>query len=171
MYITVITILRVLHIVGSVAWIGGGMFLVNVVFPTVKEAGPDGGKFMQAVGRSGRLSRLFAISAVTTFLSGLVLYGMMRYDRALMTGSLAAITLTIGAGLGLLAFLHGIFGSGAAANRSAALAKEIAARNAPPTPEQVQLGQTLAGENMRHGMISMVLGGLALLFMAAAQTI
>lgn len=167
----VITLLRLIHIFGAVAWIGGAMFLVNVILPTVKDAGPDGGKFMQAVGRSGRLTRLFTMASISTFLAGLLLYGAMRYDRALMTGSLAAITLTIGAVIGLLAFLHGIFGSGAVARRSTALAKEIASRNGPPTPEQMQLGQALAASSARQAMISMTLGALALLFMAAAQTI
>jgi hypothetical protein len=147
------------------------MFLMSVVLPTAKEAGPDGAKFMQWVGRTGRLSRLFTIAAITTFLSGLILYPLLRYDRLMAAGSLPAITLTIGAVFGTLAFLHGIFGSGAVARKSAALAKDMASRNGPPSPEQIQQGQALAASSARQAMISVMLGSLALLFMAAAQTI
>ena len=56
-------------------------------------------------------------------------------------------------------------------NQWKALAKEIAARNGPPTPEQMQLGQSLAARSAQQALISMSLGALALLFMAAAQTL
>jgi hypothetical protein len=167
----IITILRLLHIFGAVAWIGGGMFLISVVIPSVRDAGADGAKFMQAVGRSGRLTRMFTGASSTTFLAGLILYPLLGYPTMMSKGSLPAIILTIGAVFGLLAFLHGIFGAGAVARKSTALAKEIAARNGPPSPEQIQLGQSLAARSAQQAMVSVALGSLALLFMAAAQTI
>ncbi len=167
----IVTLLRLLHIFGAVAWTGGGIFLISVVLPTVKDAGPDGVKFMQWVGRTGRLTRLFTLASSTTFLSGLILYPLLNYPGAMADGSLPAITLTIGAVIGLLAFLHGIFGAGAVARKMAALAKEIASRNGPPTPEHIQLGQSLAASSSRQATVSVTLGALALLFMAAAQTI
>ncbi len=165
-----ISLLRVLHIFGSVAWIGGGIFLISVILPTANEAGADGAKFMQWVGRTGRLTKLFTAASITTTLAGLILYPSMSYPALMSTGDLGAIFLTIGAVIGLLAFLHGIFGSGAVARRSAALAKELASRNGPPAPEQIQKGQALGVSMRRHAAMSVTMGALALLFMSAAQT-
>jgi hypothetical protein len=144
--------------------------LISVVQPTVNDAGVDGTKFMQWVGRTGRLTRLFTVASITTFLSGLIVYPLLNYPSAMAGGSLPAIILTIGAVFGLLAFLHGIFGAGAVARKMAALGQEIASRNGPPTPEQIQLGQALAVRSQGQSRVSVILGSLALLFMAAAQT-
>jgi len=166
----VVLILRLLHIFGAFAWIGGGMFLTAVILPTVQAAGPDGGKFMQWVGRTGKLTSLFTGAALTTTIAGLILlYPTSGGFSAAWFGTTPGIVLSIGALFGLAAFFHGIFGAGAVARKTATLAKEMAARNGPPAPEQIQMAQALGASSARQARISLILGALALLFMAAAQ--
>jgi uncharacterized membrane protein len=166
----IVALLRVIHVFGAFAWIGGGMFLLSVVLPTVQAAGPEGGKFMQWVGRTGNLTRMFTAASLTTIVAGVLLYfptsGNFNADW-LRTGH--GIVLTIGALIGLLAFFHGIFGAGAVARRSSALAREMASRNGPPAPEQIQQMQALGASSARQAAISVTLGSLALIFMTAAQ--
>jgi uncharacterized membrane protein len=169
--VLIVTILRILHIFGAVAWIGGGMFMTSVVLPSAKDAGADGAKFMQAVGRSGRLVRLFTGASITTTLAGLILYPMLQYPTLMSAGSLGAIILTIGALVGILTFLHGIFGSGSVSRKMVNLSKEMASRNGPPTPEQIQLAQSLATRSANQAAISVAMGSITLLLMAAAQTL
>ena len=167
----VVLILRLAHIFGAFAWIGGAMFLNSVVLPTAKEAGPDGAKYMQWIGRTGRLTRVFTGASITTVVAGLLLFFPTSGNfNGAWLGSAHGIVLSIGAVIGLLAFLHGIFGSGAVARRAAALAKEMASRNGPPAPEQIQQAQALGASTARQAMISMAIGALALLFMVAAQS-
>jgi hypothetical protein len=166
-----LTALRIIHIFGAVVWIGGGIFMVSVVAPTAAAAGPDGAKFLQWIGRIGRLGRLFAIGAMATTLAGALLFWPVsgNFNRAWLT-SPHGLTLTIGAVFGLLAFGHGLGVSGRLSAQSSALAREMASRNGPPTPEQLLAAQQLGARTSRASVQSVILGSLALLFMAAAQT-
>ena len=166
-----LTILRVIHIFAAVFWAGGAFFVVRVLLPTVQEAGPDGGKFMQRLAMSGRLTKGFAIASGVTVLSGALAFwpatgGLnMGYLR-----SGPGIVLTIGAIFGLLAFLHGTFITAPVARRSGELAKQMAARQGPPEPEQLKEAQALGAKLGENAVHSAILIALALLGMAAAQT-
>lgn len=167
----VVLLLRIIHIFAAFAWIGGAMFLNGMVLPTVRAAGPDGAKFMQWVGRTGNLTRLFTAASITTVVAGALLFFPTsgNFNGAWLSSG-HGIVLSIGAVIGILALLHGIFGAGAVARKSGALAKEMASRNGPPAPEQIQQAQALGAASARQAMISMIMGSLALLFMAAAQS-
>ena len=73
-----IILLRVIHIFTAAYWAGGSFFVLAVLLPTVQESGPDGGKFMQRLGMSGRLSRNFAIASGLNILTGLAAYVLIR---------------------------------------------------------------------------------------------
>src|SRR5688572_8368823 len=120
-----LTLMRVIHIFAAVFWAGGVFFLLRVILPTVQEAGPDGGKFMQRLGMSGRLSKSLAIASGLTVVSGLLAYFPIYRGNPFTTGP--GTVLTIGAIFGLLAFLHGMFVSAPVARRSGELAKVMAA--------------------------------------------
>jgi uncharacterized membrane protein len=160
-----IVLLRVIHIFASVLWVGGGLFFISVIAPAVREAGQDGGKFMQWVARQGRLSAMFAAASGTTFLSGLILYPLLNYQDRL--GTLSGIVLSIGAVFGFLGFLHGLFVTGRLARQMTTLVKEPAA--GPPTPEKLQAMQALGAKQNEAAIHSVMLTSLALLFMSASQ--
>ncbi|MCC7358978.1 MAG: hypothetical protein IT317_05850 [Anaerolineales bacterium] len=126
---------------------------------------------MSWVGRTGRLVNFLTAAAITTVAAGLLLFipTSGNFSGAWLS-STHGIVLSTGAVIGLLAFFHGIFGAGAAARKSGALAKEMAAQNGPPTPEQMQLAQALGAATARHAMISLALGAVTLLFMAGAES-
>jgi len=160
-----VVLLRVIHIFAAVLWVGGGLFFIAVIAPTVREAAADGGKFMQHVARSGRVGRTFAAAAGATFLSGLILYPLLGYESRM--GTISGIVLTIGAVFGLLGFLHGIFISGKMARQLTALANEMA--GGPPAPEKIQAMQALAAKQGEAAVHSVILTSAALLFMSASQ--
>lgn len=162
-----IVLLRVIHIFSAVLWVGGGLFFISVIAPTVRDAGPDGGKFMLWVARQGRLARTFAAASGTTFLSGLILYPLLTYHDRL--GTISGIVLTIGAVFGLLGFLHGIFITGRMSGQMTAIAQEIAGKQGPPAPEKLQAMQALGAKQGEAAVHSVIMTSLALLFMAASQ--
>jgi putative copper export protein len=165
-----IVLMRVIHILSAVYWAGASFFLVRVLLPTLQEAGPDGGKFMQRLAMSGRLSRGFAIASGLTVVSGIVAYLLIPTYRGNPFASFGpAAVLTIGAVFGLLAFLHGAFVTGPVSRRSGALAKEMAARQGPPDPEQLREAQALGAKMGKYATHSAILIALALLGMAAAD--
>lgn len=162
-----LTVMRVIHIFAAVFWAGGLFFTLSVLLPTVREAGPDGGKFMQRLAMSGRLSRSFTIASGITVLSGLLIYFFIYKGNPFTSGP--GTVLTIGAIFGALGFLHGAFITGPVSRRSGALAKAMAARQGPPEPEQLKEAQALGARLARNALHSGILVALALLGMAAAQ--
>ena len=167
-----VTVLRIIHIFGAVTWVGGGIFLVSILSPTVREAGADGGRFMLQLAKYGRMGRILTGAAILTVLAGALLFwptsGGLNSDW-LKTPQ--GITLTIGSIFGIVAMLHGAFATGPITVKMGALAKEILGRQGPPPPELMKEAQALGARLGTNSIISLALGALALLFMAAAQTI
>lgn len=165
-----IVLMRVIHIFAAVIWAGTAFFLVRVILPTSQEAGPDGIKFMQRLGASGRLSRIFGMASGLTIVSGIVAYFLIPTYRGNPFEFIGpSAVLTIGAVFGLLAFLHGMLVSGPITRRSGELAKQMAARQGPPDPEQIKEAQALGAKLSTNATHSFILVMLALLFMSAAE--
>ncbi len=167
-----LTVLRVIHIFAAVTWVGGTIFVVSVLTPTVQAAGPDGGRFMMHVARLGRLANVLTISAIGTVVAGLLLYWPTSggLNSAWLT-SAHGITLTIGALIGIAAMLHGVFATGPITRKMGVIATDILKRQGPPPTDLMKEAQGLAAKLGTNVNISMIMGALALLFMAAAQTI
>ncbi len=167
-----VTVFRILHIFAATFWAGGAFFLVGVLLPTVQAAGPDGGKFMQRLALSGRLSKAFAIASGITVVSGaLVFYPLTGNLNMDYLRSGPGIVLTIGAIFGILAFLHGNFITAPVSRRAGELAKQMVARQGPPDPEQLKEAQALGSKLGESAMHLAILIALALLGMAAAESI
>ncbi|MGH7519023.1 MAG: hypothetical protein ACREOC_16420 [Gemmatimonadales bacterium] len=66
-------LLRLVHIVLGVLWVGMMVFTVVFLTPAVQDAGPDGGKVMTALQRRGVMT-VMPILALGTLLSGIWLY-------------------------------------------------------------------------------------------------
>ena len=165
----VIVLLRVIHIFAAAYWAGGSFFMLRVLLPTVQEAGPDGGKFMQRLAMSGRLSKGFAIASGLTILSGLLAYFVIPTYRGNPFATGQGTVLTLGAIFGLLAFLHGMLITSRLTRRSGELAKQMAARQGPPDPELLKEAQSVGAKMGESAMHSFILIALAMLGMAAAQ--
>ena len=167
-----LTVLRIIHIFSAVTWVGGGIFLLSVLSPTVRDAGPDGGRFMLQVAKYGRLGRVLTISSILTVLAGILLYYPTTngLDQAYLKTA-NGITLTIGAIIGILALLHGAFVTGPITRKMGVIAKQILDQKGPPPADLLKEAQALGMKLGSNSGISVGLASLALLFMAAAQTI
>src|SRR5258708_30491115 len=102
-----LAIFRIIHIFSSVTWVGGGIFLLSVLTPTVRDAGPDGGRFMLQLSKYGRLGRLLTMSSIVTVAAGILLYSPTTnsLDQSHLR-SPNAITLTLRAIVRPPAFFH-----------------------------------------------------------------
>jgi len=121
----VLIVLRVLHIVFGVYWVGAILFFVTFLQPGVRDAGPDGMKVVQQIIRRGYLNILPAIAG-TTILAGLALYWI---DARAMDGAwMASGTgrgFTVGATAAIVAFLVGVFVMRASTIRAIGLAQSL----------------------------------------------
>ena len=66
-------LLRIVHVVGGVFWVGAMLFVSLFLMPAVTDAGPDGGKVMAGIQRR-RFMTIVPIIAITVMLAGIVLY-------------------------------------------------------------------------------------------------
>ena len=103
----VVTILRLLHIVGGLVWVGAAIVMSCYIEPALDKAGADGNRIMRRLYSETSFPRLIPISALVTTVAGLLLYGLLSYHEAL--SSSMGVVLTLGALAGLLAFAHGYF--------------------------------------------------------------
>src|SRR5207253_1443809 len=85
--------------------------------------------------------------------------------------TLPRITLTLGALVGIAAFLHGIFVSGRTAARMKVVADQILATQGPPPPDKLKEAQALGAKLGSGVILTAAMGSIALILMAAAQTI
>jgi len=167
-----ITLLRVIHIFSAVTWVGGSIFMASVIGPTVRAAGPDGGRFMMRMASVGQLARVLTISGILTILAGLLLFWPTSggLNGAWLSSS-HGITLTLGALFGIAAFLHGFLVSGRTSAKMKVVADQILATQGPPPPDKLQEAQALGAKLGSGVMITVTLASIALILMAAAQTI
>jgi uncharacterized membrane protein len=125
--------LILLHVAFGILWAGGGAVLGLFVVPAVLDAGPAGGAVMAGAIKR-RMPLLLTLSAAIVVLTGVRLY-MLRFSTAWL-GTPEGIVLSLGAVLGLGAFVLGVFVQKPTAERLGALAAEVARSGAPPTPAQ-----------------------------------
>lgn len=156
--------LLILHVLAATFWVGTTLFMVLFLEPTVAALGPDGGKFMQKLIGSTRLSPALAATALLTVLTGLAMYGPVTGNSmAVMLGD--RLPLTIGAIAGILSAITGGAMNGRASARMQALGKEIGAKKGPPAPEQLAEMQKLQATLRQGSRITAILMVIALVGM------
>jgi uncharacterized membrane protein len=131
---TVTLVLRVIHILCGVYWAGTLFFLSTMLQPAVAEAGPEGGKVVQALTRR-RLLDIVPGMAILTIISGIELY--RRASGGFSTdwmGTAPGLSLTIGSLAALVAFTIGMTVLRPSAKRTGPLAQS--AQQMPEGPER-----------------------------------
>jgi uncharacterized membrane protein len=118
------------HVLFGIVWAGGAIMAGFFIIPSVLEAGPAGGMVMAGVTKR-KLPVFLSISATLVLLTGVRLYMLRFNSQWLVTPE--GLALTIGAILGLGAFILGLFVQKPAAEKLGALAAKVAASGAPPT--------------------------------------
>jgi uncharacterized membrane protein len=111
-------LLRLVHIVGGIFWVGAMFLMAGFLIPTARATGRDGGKFMQHLMQQRKLPVYLASAMLLTVVSGFILYGRL----------VAAI---LGASLGMAI-------SGTAARRMATIGQTVA-QGGPSAEQQAEM--------------------------------
>jgi uncharacterized membrane protein len=161
-----VIVLRLLHIISGVFWVGSSLMVYLIISPTVAATAETGQKFMAHLITKARLSTRIAISAILTVLAGGWLY---LIDSQGLTSSWRSSGPGLGFGIGgLFAIIGLIFGLmiGKNSNILGNLAAEIQGK---PTPEQLSKIQAAQKQLSYAGPISTIALILALICMATAR--
>lgn len=163
----VLVLLRLLHIVAAVSWIGLGGVMTLYVVPLAVTSGEAGYHYLKSLFVRTAYTRLIPAIAGTTTLAGILLYLVGNASTHFtQTGNMV---LGIGALAGLAATIHG----GALTGRATtALNNELAkipdGNQSVPAASLTQLN-SLATTLLSHARISFVLMVIALVCMGSAR--
>jgi uncharacterized membrane protein len=170
MNIYLLLLLRVVHIVAGVSWVGGAVVQTLFVEPSVRATAPESRKFMQYfMGRRNYGAFMGATSALTVLAGALLFWRSSGGFQWAWMRSGPGLMFTLGSVVGIVVFLWGMLLIGPRAGRMTALGQAIAAAGGPPTPAQVAELNRLDKEMNFIGRVDFVLLLVALLAMATAR--
>ena len=167
---TYMVVLRVVHILAGVFWVGAALTTLLFIQPTARELGPAAGPFMMHLAGRKRLIDYVLSAAGLTVLAGLLMYWRVTLGLDLdVIGSAYGISLTIGAlcAIAALAIGGSIVRPGIMA--TLAIGREVAASGGAPTPEQAAQMQAIQRRSTAAGKAIVPLLIVAVIGMAAAR--
>ena len=163
-------VLRLLHIIGGMFWVGSVVILAGFLLPAQRSAGAAGRSVMQEIMGRQRLGMWTGIAAFATILSGFALYGR---NAALSDGTWPGSPTGIGYGIGALAALLALgLGMGIgrpAGRRLQRLGATLEASGGPPDAAIVREMERLQRRATGVVRIATVLLLLAAAMMATAR--
>ncbi len=157
------TILRLIHILSAIFWMGSTLFMGLILMPIVSRSGEEGRKLMQKL--VPPVHKTMTIVGALAVLSGLRLYAFYsdNFDPAAMFRY--RLPLTLGAMAGIAALLVGYFGQGSAGKKLLSLEAQMALQKQPPTPQQEAQFSSLQTRLRWGSLLEMLLMVLAVLGM------
>jgi uncharacterized membrane protein len=162
-------VLRLLHVIGAILWVGGMSFSTFFVMPAVAQAGPAAGPVMAGFQRR-KVFVWMPVIAIVTILSGfrLLMIVSSNFSSAYLSTPTGR-TFTISAVIGLLAFLIGMIVTRPAMTRMGLLSAEAAnATEARRAEIQAELA-TIRARNARITLLVTILLLIAAAGMAVAR--
>jgi hypothetical protein len=134
---TLTIVLRLIHILGGIFWVGAMILLAGFLIPTVRATGREGGRFMQTLMQQQRLQFYLGLAA----LSGVTMYARLAAaTHGAWAGSRPGIAYGVGAAAAILAAAAGGGISGSAGRKMLALGQAIGTA-APSAEQQAELGR------------------------------
>lgn len=130
---TLVLILRLLHIIGGVFWVGGAVAVNFFVAPTMRATGDAGKQFAGHLMGRTQFSQFMMYSGIVSIVAGFILYGI---DSSWFTSAWQSSGPGIGFGIGALFALIGMVTgimNGSNNRKMASLGAQIQGK---PTPEQ-----------------------------------
>jgi uncharacterized membrane protein len=161
-----IWLLRIIHIVGGVIWVGGTLIMTFFIGPTVSATDEAGQRFVRHLMNNLKFSNRMAAASGSTVLAGLILYWIdsQGFTSPWMTSG-AGRGFGIGAAFALIGFVYGLL-IGRTTKAMAQLGAQI--QGNPSSAQLAQL-QTIRKQQATYSTIATVTLLLAVIFMAIAR--
>jgi hypothetical protein len=163
---TLTVILRLVHILAGIFWVGTVFLLAGFLIPTVRETGRDGGRFIQHLMQQRRLQLFLGSAMGLTILSGLLMYArVVATTQGTWAGTPPGIAFGLGGAAAILGAAAGAIISGGAARRMAALGASVGVTG-PSSEQQGEIGRLQArmalGTQVAAGLLAVAAGGMAI---------
>ena len=162
-------VLRVIHIVSGIAWVGAGALVVLYIRPTLFALGPDAEKVVNELFVRRKLPVYFAVVSTLTVLAGALLYWRASGLQWVFVTRPTGLGLTIGAVAGLVAWPIAILALPRAFAGVGEVGAEMKAAGGPPTPELIGRLRAAQARITRLSYVLLTLLTVAAVFMAIAR--
>jgi len=159
-----VSLLRLLHIVSAVLWMGIGFTMVVFIQPAIQNE--SGFRFMKTLYAKTRINTAYPVTAVLTTLCGILLYLSGSMNRFSQTGN---IVLGIGALAGLLAFGHGAAALGPLTSKLSAQLAAALPEGSTATADSLAMLEMSLAKYQRQARVALVLTLIALVGMGLAR--
>jgi uncharacterized membrane protein len=165
-----VILLRIIHIVAGVFWVGAALTGTFFLAPAARSSGQEGQKFIQTLMERLRFRAAISVAAILTILAGFLLYARDSggFQQSWITSSVG-LGFTIGALAGIASLLYGAVVMGPTGKKFGELAEAIQAQGGPPTSEQQSQMAKLNERISTASHINTALLVIALLAMATAR--
>jgi uncharacterized membrane protein len=163
--IYLIWLLRIIHIVGGIIWVGGTLTMTFFIGPTIAATADAGQKFVGHLMNNLKFSKRMTAAAGSTVLAGFLLFGLDARAGAAWLRSGMGIGLSIGAVFAIIGLIFGIL-IGRTTNAMAQLGTQFQGK---PTNEQMTQMQAIRKQQATYSNISTIALILAVIFMATAR--
>jgi len=160
-----IWLLRIIHIVGGVFWVGGTLIMTFFIGPTVGATAEAGQKFVGHLMNNLKFSNRMSAAAGLTVLAGVILFGLDARAGSAWLRSGMGLGLSIGAGFAVIGFIFGIL-----VGRTAKAMADLGAKmQGKPSTDQISQMQAIGKQQATYSIISAIALILAVTFMAIAR--
>jgi uncharacterized membrane protein len=165
---TITLLLRLIHILAGVFWVGALFIMAGFLVPTVRETGEAGGRFMQHLMLRRRLPVFLGIATLLTVLSGFTMYGrLVAATNGAWADTRPGMAYGIGGLAAVLAAVLGMVISGSAGRRMTAIGQSVAQSGRPPSAEQQAeierlRGRMSVGTRTAAGLLVVATGAMAI---------
>jgi uncharacterized membrane protein len=137
----IMIILRLIHILAGIFWVGTALLVAAFLVPTMRETGREGGRVIQHLMVQRRLQLFIVITMALTILSGITMYA--RWAAAThgsWAGTVPGIAYGIGGAAAILGALAGGLISAAAGRRLGEIGQGIGS-GVPSAEQQAEMAK------------------------------
>ncbi len=167
--IYLITVLRLLHIVGGIFWVGAALMLTFFVSPTVAATMEAGQKFMAHMMQRTAFNKAIMISASVSVLAGIALYTIdSNFFQSAWMHSGPGIGFGLGGTFAYIGFAIGLV-QNRRSNALGQLGLVLQSQTTPPTTEQREKLQKLQSQLKSGGIWNAIFLLLAAILMSTAR--
>jgi uncharacterized membrane protein len=161
-----IWLLRIVHIVAGVFWVGGTLIMTFFIAPTIGAIAEPGQRFMGHLMNNLKFSNRMSAAAGATVLAGFILYWIDSQGfTSAWVSSGAGRGFGIGAGFALIGFVFGIL----LGRTNKAMARLGAQLQGKPSPDQMIQLQAIRKQLATFSTVTATALVLAVIFMSIAR--
>lgn len=147
-------LLRLIHIVGAIFWVGSAMFTGFFLIPSLKETPATMGAVAQALAKRGFMTVMPMVGLLVILSGATMIWITSGGHLHEYMGTASGHTFTMAGGLGILSLLVGVIFTKPANMRAGAIGAQIAAATDPA--EKGRLGQEMAAAQKKAAMWTMI---------------